>query len=126
MHPKPHNNSYRVYSGSQSNGVKNGGPGESYFIFYSLYLFFRSGSFIPSWPLEDKSLQTLKTIHTADIWGPTLIGLKMGGWVSLIIYYIVSADCLGPEASLQVDHLKLKDSGASQQFLRCIFRVPPG
>ena len=31
-----------IYSGSQSNGVKNGGPGESYFIFYSLYLFFRS------------------------------------------------------------------------------------
>ena len=59
-------------------------------------------------------------------WGPILIGLKMGGRISLIIYFIVSACCLGPEATFKLDHLKLKASKASKQFIPCLFEVPPG
>ena len=58
-------------------------------------------------------------------WGPILIGLKMGGRISLIIYFIVSACCLGPEATFKLDHLKLKASKASKQFIPCLFEVPP-
>ena len=54
-------------------------------------------------------------------WGHTLIGLKMVGRMSLIIYFIVSACCLVPEASFQLDHLKLNAFKASRQFIPCTF-----
>ena len=41
--------------------------------------------------------------------------------MSLIIYFIVSACCLGPEESFQLDHLKLNSFKASKQFIPCIF-----
>ena len=47
--------------------------------------------------------------------------VKMVGRMSLIIYFIVSACCLGPDASLQLDHLKLNEFKASQQFIQFIF-----
>ena len=53
--------------------------------------------------------------------GPTMIELKMVGRMSLIIYFIVSACCLAPEASFQLDHLKVNAFKASQQFKLCIF-----
>ena len=53
--------------------------------------------------------------------GPTMIGLKMVGRMSLIIYFIVSACCLVPEASFQLDHLKLNAFKASRQFIPCTF-----
>ena len=50
-----------------------------------------------------------------------MIGLKMVGRMSLIIYFIVSACCLVPEASFQLDHLKLNAFKASRQFIPCTF-----
>ena len=44
----------------------------------------------------------------------------MRGCVSLVIYLIVSGCYQGPEASSQLDNLKLIASKASQQFMHCI------
>ena len=107
--------------GSHHDRVKIGGPDESYHLFYGLCLLFRSWSIISIWPFETQCIQNLTTIHTVYFWGHTLIGLKMVGRMSLIIYFIVSACCLGPDASLQLDHLKLNEFKASQQFIQFIF-----
>ena len=80
----------------------------------------------PRVPCTPLSLSlSLTTIHTVYIMGPTQIGLNTGGCVSLVIYLIVSSCCLGPEVSYQLDHLKLRVSTASQQFILYIFCVPP-
>ena len=40
-------------------------------------------------------------------------------------YLIVSGCCQGFESSSEPHHLKLKSSKASQQFIPCIFGIPP-
>ena len=81
--------------GSHHDRVTNGGPDKSYHLFCSLCLLFMSWSIISIWPFETQCIQNLTTIHTVYFWGHTLIGLKMVGPMSLIIYFIVSACCLG-------------------------------
>ena len=41
--------------------------------------------------------------------------------MSFVIYLIVSGCCQGPEASSQLDHLKIRASKVSQQFILYIF-----
>ena len=98
---------------------------ESWYPSYSLRLLSMYGSFIPTWPFETQSIQSLTTIPTVYILGPTQIGLNMEGCVSLVIYFIVTCCCLGPEAWFKFDHLKRRASKASQQFIQYIFWVPP-
>ena len=45
--------------------------------------------------------------------------------MSHVIYFIVCGCYLGPKASSKLDHLKLRDSKASQQFIQCIFLFHP-
>ena len=43
--------------------------------------------------------------------------VKNGDWLGLIIFFIVSACCQGPEGSSKLDKLKLNAFKASQQFI---------
>ena len=83
---------------------------ESCYLFYSLWLLSRSGSFIQTQPFQTQSIQSLTTINTVYILGPTHIGLNVGGCVSLDIYFTFSGCWLGPKDSYQHDHLKLRAS----------------
>ena len=51
--------------------------------------------------------------------------VKYGGCVSLVIYLIVSSFCIGPEASSQHHHLKIRASKSWQQFIEWIFWSHP-
>ena len=51
--------------------------------------------------------------------------VKYGGCVSLVIYLIVSGLCIGPEASSQHHHLKIRASQSWQQFIEWIFWSHP-
>ena len=69
-------------------GLHMGCLGECYYMFYSLWLFLRAKSFIPTWPFETQSIQSLTTIHTVYFWCPTTIGFQMG-WLGecYFLYY---------------------------------------
>ena len=65
------------------------------------------------------------TIHTVYFWCPTTIELHIGWLVECFICFIVSDCFLGPYASSQLDHLKLKEFKVSKQFTPFIFGVSP-
>ena len=69
-------------------GLHIGWLDECYYLFYSLWLLFRALSFIPTWPFENQSIQSLTTTHTVYFWCPTTIGLHMGclGWCYYLFY----------------------------------------
>ena len=124
-HPNPHNNSYSIYFGSHHEKVKYLRFCKFSYICYSLWLLSRSLSFIPTWPFEIQWIQTVTTIHTVYILGLTKIGLNTGVVWVFFIYLIVSGCCIGPKPSSQLDRLKMRPSKFSQQFIQCIFWVPP-
>ena len=70
-------------------GLHVGWLGGFYYLFYSLWLFFTSLSFIPTWPFETQSIQSPTTIHTVYLWCPTMIGLHMG-WLGGFYYLFYS------------------------------------
>ena len=70
---------YTVYPWcSTTIGLHMGWLGGFYYLFYSLWLLFRSLSFIQNWPFRTQSIQSLTTIHTVYPWCPTPIGLHIG------------------------------------------------
>ena len=109
--------------GSHSYVDKYGRFCESWYPSYSLRLLSRSWS---SSQLDHLNKHPKPPNNSYSVYlCPTRIGLNMEGCVSLVIYFIVSGCCLGPEAWFQLDHLKCRASKASQQFIQYIFSVPP-
>ena len=121
MNSKPHNNSYSVFLDPTMIGLQMLGR-----ISHTIYFIVSACCLGPeaSFQIDHLKLKTFKASQqfVPCIFGvPTMIGLKMVGRMSLIIYFIVSACCLVPEASFQLDHLKLNAFKASRQFIPCTF-----
>ena len=70
-------------------GLHMGWLGGFYYLFYSLWLLFRSLSFIQNWPFRTQSIQSLTTIHTVYFWCPNTIGFQMG-WSQGCTKYFLS------------------------------------